>query len=82
MAIVKAALVSAKTRFQDDRRELTVIIPETELVKEYWGQGIARGLVFEQLCALNLKSHHRVLSWVCTDGVIIQANGEKNASNG
>ncbi|NOI32247.1 hypothetical protein [Vibrio coralliilyticus] len=73
---VIAATVSAKSRHKDDRRELTVFIPSTELNMEYWGQGIARNHVTSVLHKLNLKSYSVVKKWICDNGNILNPDGE------
>ncbi|MFA0079378.1 hypothetical protein AB4427_14730 [Vibrio artabrorum] len=46
--VVIGAHVKARARHSSVWLELTVLFPETELNKPYWGQGIARGHVITE----------------------------------
>jgi len=61
---VKGAVVSAKSRHKDDRRELTVNIPETELNQEYWGNAMARDLIRDELYKQGLNSTFQIIRWI------------------
>ena len=67
-----AAQVSAKTRFNNDRRELTVLISPTELGVEYWGDHLAKDKVRSELYALGLKSYFWIQKWITEDHQVIE----------
>ncbi|MEZ8918571.1 hypothetical protein AB4440_08255 [Vibrio splendidus] len=62
--IVIAAHVKARARHSSVWLELTVLFPETELNKPYWGQGIARGHVITETNKVGLNSRAVVMGWV------------------
>ncbi|MEZ8122549.1 hypothetical protein ACED30_23965 [Vibrio splendidus] len=53
--VVIAAHVKARARHSSVWLELTVLFPETELNKPYWGQGIARGHVITETNKVGLN---------------------------
>ena len=62
--VVIAAHVKARARHSSVWLELTVLFPETELNKSYWGQGIARGHVITETNKVGLNSRAVVIGWV------------------
>ncbi|MEZ8286626.1 MULTISPECIES: hypothetical protein [Vibrio] len=62
--VVIAAHVKARARHSSVWLELTVLFPETELNKPYWGQGIARGHVITETNKVGLNSRAVVMGWV------------------
>ncbi|MCG9628390.1 hypothetical protein L1D34_26590 [Vibrio mediterranei] len=61
---VVAAHVLTRVRFSKDWKELTVLIPSTELNQEYWGQGIARNNVTAEAHKLGFNGRTQFLTWV------------------
>ena len=62
--VVIGAHVKARARHSSVWLELTVLFPETELNKPYWGQGIARGHVITETNKVGLNSRAVVMGWV------------------
>ncbi|PQJ49941.1 hypothetical protein [Vibrio splendidus] len=70
--VVIAAHVKARARHSSVWLELTVLFPETELNKPYWGQGIARGHVITETNKVGLNSRAVVLGWVTNNHQYIE----------
>ncbi|CAK1692546.1 conserved hypothetical protein [Vibrio crassostreae] len=71
--VVIAAHVKARARHSSVWIELTVLFPETELNKPYWGQGIARGHVITETNKVGLNSRAVVIGWVTDSHQYIEA---------
>ncbi|MFD1877450.1 hypothetical protein [Vibrio chagasii] len=71
--IVIAAHVKARKRHSKVWIELTVLLPETELNREYWRQGLARGHVITETNKLGLNSRAEVVGWVTNSHKYIPA---------
>ncbi|SGZ00550.1 hypothetical protein [Moritella viscosa] len=61
---VIGAVVSARSRHKDNRQELTVSIPKTQINKEYWGEHVARNLIREELHKQGFNHFFKIISWV------------------
>ncbi|PMP01629.1 hypothetical protein BCS96_18885, partial [Vibrio breoganii] len=70
--VVIAAHVKARARHSSVWLELTVLFPETELNKPYWGQGIARGHVITETNKVGLNSRAVVIGWVTNNHQYIE----------
>lgn len=64
---VIAAHVLTRVRFSDVWQELTVLIPSTELNREYWGDSIARNKVQSEARKLGFNGRTRFLGWITDD---------------
>lgn len=71
--VVIGAHVIARARHSSVWLELTVLFPETELNKPYWGQGIARGHVITETNKVGLNSRAVVMGWVTDSHQYIEA---------
>ncbi|WP_439148153.1 hypothetical protein [Vibrio sp.] len=71
--VVIGAHVKARARHSSVWLELTVLFPETELNKPYWGQGIARGHVITETNKVGLNSRAVVMGWVTDSHQYIEA---------
>ncbi|WP_135382298.1 hypothetical protein [Vibrio tasmaniensis] len=70
--VVIGAHVKARARHSSVWLELTVLFPETELNKPYWGQGIARGHVITETNKVGLNSRAVVIGWVTNNHQYIE----------
>ncbi len=61
---VVGAVMSARTRHTDNRQEVTVSIPKTQLNCECWGEAIAREKAKTELRKLGFNSVCYVLEWI------------------
>ncbi len=62
--IVIGAVVSAKTRHQNNRQNVNVNIKPTDLNGEYLGKLVAKGEVRTELNRLGLNSVFYIRSWI------------------
>ncbi len=61
---VIGVVASAKTRFKNNRQNVTVTIAKTQLNMTYWGEGAARNEVGKELNRQGFNGFYRIVEWI------------------
>ncbi|EGU37780.1 hypothetical protein [Vibrio scophthalmi] len=69
--LVKAVTVSAKTRHKQDRRDVTILIPQTNVDLCHYWTGHHRDFVQRELFKLGLNSCSHFISLTCVDETVL-----------
>ncbi len=69
--LVKAVTISAKSRHKQDRRNVTILLPLTDVVLSHYWTGFHRDFVKSELLQLGLNSCSHFISLTCFDGTVL-----------